>query len=105
MSNNTENSYFKSGRKCVLLFDIKKNNFGQSLMDTITNGSHLKCWYKCDNTKCNHSFMKQIKAPTGCPYCCIASKKICNFKKYYKQLYPNIFILYICENLRKFILS
>jgi len=51
--------------------------------DKITQGSAKKCWFICDDDKCNHEFesdpnhITALKNPTWCPYCCTPSKKLC----------------------------
>ena len=53
----------------------------------VSYGSAKKYWFKCPNENCLHDFIADpnhvtaLKKPTWCPYCCKASKKLCDDKK------------------------
>jgi len=70
--------YFNSGKKCIQLFDLKRNNVSQEQINKIKDGSNIKYWFKCDNIDCGHNFQKAPKYKTGCSYCCSGAKNICN---------------------------
>ena len=66
-----------NGKLKVECWDNEKN--GTIEPRSVTKGNDKKCWFKCDDDDCNHSFnstISHIINGTWCPYC--ANKKICN---------------------------